>query len=1420
MNKKAFLENKYVYALLICLLVIINVLAIILVRDFIGFNVLNASGGAIHQIRLIQRTPTVWWAAAFGQLGINPMPGPQFANLLSGDIVQKNLLFSCFDSDDTEVYAINYSSLDLETASVRAAPPEWVDEYFGIPTYSMESANRTFLNYTNFSLGTQQLINVPTVHTYVFNSPGSTQFPTGILNISGMVGFVVMHINATIFGYNPDYPSQYQILLAVPNRTTQGNELRYYFYPDPFDVCIFGQAGINGTILGYVFDNVTGALLENVTVYIYGKNYTTNTSGWYNITVLEGLHNFVAYREGYDLYWDIVNITGGNITYYNFSMNKSSGNIEGYVKNVSGQFLDNVTVSIFGQTYITNETGYYRFDDIYRGTHNIVAVRIQYENFVDNVTIIAGNTTQYNITMTRLEPPPDFGFIEGWVTDLGDNLLPNISVSANGQIYVTNESGYYFLTVIAGTHNLVATGSGYDVYYVNVTVNASETTQHNITMIETVPAPGNGTIQGYVSNISSDFLANVTVSAAGVSYITNNTGFYRLIVPNGIHNIVAVRLGYDVYVANVTIDIGNVTEHNITMNKSEPVFEYGYVEGYVRNSNGILLDNVTVSAGGEQHITNGTGRYRLRILEGIHNLVAIRVDYDNYVATINITANNVTYHNITMNVTEIPQVGPGVDVGPGTGTGPGVGPGQAPPVPIIEQPVEIVPYELSIRRIVKKIRKGTFIEVPVTISNHREAAMRVHYSIVGDVKDLIQLDHTDAVVRTAHSDTVTLTIFGREVGVFNGSLVFSGDVDDSIPIDILVYEKEKLPIEALLIRLKPLKRKVRSGALFKYIIDMQNLLREETYNVYLSYIVTNVKTNESYNIGEDRVTIKTFLSVLKSFTVPFEWDIGEYKLELKAEYLGFVSRFSTTFFVVQSWWLYTLLGIPVWILLIILTFLMLILLILLWIRKKKKEKERYKVKVDMATLPKMGDRAAFVGNIAETNIRTYFDIDQFQVHTIVAGTTGSGKTIAAQDIIEEALLKGAGVIVFDPTAQWTGFLRKLKDPKMFSFYPKFGMKKSEARAFNGNLRQVLNARELIDIKKYMIPGEVNVFSVNRLQPEEMDVLVANVVRQVFRANLPESKTLKLMIVFDEVHRLLPKFGGSGQGFIQIERACREFRKWGVGLLLISQGLTDFIGEIKANINTQIQMRTRNETDLARLKEEYGDDVMKSIVKATVGTGMVENAAYNNGKPYFVNFRPILHEVKRLSDEELDNYNKYNAIIDDLEYQLEQLRELKQDTFDLELELKLAKDKVKSGNFNMVDIYLEGLTPRLKEVWKKLGKTPKKKQVRFVSESELMEDFNKAKKDREKPQNEEKKPKSEESKDQELKPPQQEDSASSLGEDVDSLIKDTQNSIKQGDRNKALATYAKIQQLYKTLPQEIKKRIFQQCIMVQKQIAGM
>jgi hypothetical protein len=315
------------------------------------------------------------------------------------------------------------------------------------------------------------------------------------------------------------------------------------------------------------------------------------------------------------------------------------------------------------------------------------------------------------------------------------------------------------------------------------------------------------------------------------------------------------------------------------------------------------------------------------------------------------------------------------------------------------------------------------------------------------------------------------------------------------------------------------------------------------------------------------------------------------------------------------------------------------------------------------------------------------------MHSIAAGATGAGKSVSDMVTTEELLKRKIPVIVFDPTAQWTGFIRQCKDPRMFELYPKFGMKQEDAMAFRTNIIPVNDPNMTVNIQDYRKPGEITVFVMNKLPPEKLDSFVRKTVTAVFDASLPEEREIKLLLVYDEVHRLLPKYGGKG-GYTAIERACREFRKWGIGVFMISQVLMDFRGAIRANIATEIQLRTKYEGDIDRVKKKYGMDYASKVVKLTTGTGLVQNPAYNEGKPYFISFRPLLHDTGRLTDKEIDDYVKQMEDIGKIDKVVNGMKARNMDTSDIEIELNLAKDKIKTGQFEMVKSYIESMKNRL------------------------------------------------------------------------------------------------------------------------------
>jgi len=636
-------------------------------------------------------------------------------------------------------------------------------------------------------------------------------------------------------------------------------------------------------------------------------------------------------------------------------------------------------------------------------------------------------------------------------------------------------------------------------------------------------------------------------------------------------------------------------------------------------------------------------------------------------------------------------------------------------------------YWISSKEIKKEVRQNTFVEEVIGIYNF-VGTMNLVFSISPELEDFVKLDKPSMSVPSNSFSNFILTIYGtKPLGNYNGTLKISGSLNKEVQIIIDIIEG-KPTIETLLIDIELLNQIAAPGGDLRYKLNLQNLLRSQGYKISFKIYISD-KEGNNYLLEEDSSEIETSLVLLKDLEVPKNISEGDYFLNVEAYYLNYFSKVAVPFTVSKPIYLYSFFGIQVWLIFSIISFIAFIFLNFFVYKQYKERKKRYRIALDFNSLPKAGERIVRIGNIAETKISAYYELEMLTTHCIVAGATGMGKSISAQVIIEEALLNNVAVIVFDPTAQWSGMLRKCEDKKMLSHYPQFGLKESDAKAFKGNVRQVKNARELIEINKYINPGQIQIFTLNKLDPKDIDTFVANVIRQVFKSDPKESPNLKLLLVFDEVHRLLSKFGGSGEGFLQIERACREFRKWGMGVMLISQVLSDFVGEIKANINTEVQTRTLEESDLERIKTKYGEQFLKSLVRAEVGVVMFQNAEYNKGRPYFINFRPILHNTRRLPDEELEKYNKYNEIVNDLEYQIEQLENEKIDIFDLKMELKLVKDKLMSGNFSVVDIYLESLEPRVKKEWEKLGKKPKKKEVELVAEEEIQKSIEEAKKAR-------------------------------------------------------------------------------------------
>jgi hypothetical protein len=479
-------------------------------------------------------------------------------------------------------------------------------------------------------------------------------------------------------------------------------------------------------------------------------------------------------------------------------------------------------------------------------------------------------------------------------------------------------------------------------------------------------------------------------------------------------------------------------------------------------------------------------------------------------------------------------------------------------------------------------------------------------------------------------------------------------------------------------------------------VSLYNLGVKERFDVHMIYKIIDVATEKLITQREEETAIETSLSFVRE--VPLEnvtIEPGKYFIEVEALYENKTASSADVFEFIRPFWTATKRILA----------LLLVLLVAsaaggykarqLYIAKKL-EKARYMDKSQYDNLP---TGPMWIGKIAETDMRAEFDPKDLKTHCIVAGATGSGKSVAASVFIEELLDMKIPVVVFDPTAQWTGFVRPCKDQDFFEVYKKFGMEPEDAKPYRGVIYEVTDPKVKIDFKKYMNPGEITIFTLDKLKPGEYDQAVMNIVDTIFQIPWEESIDLKMAIVFDEIHRLHEKYGGKG-GYIALEKGAREFRKWGIGLILVSQIIADFKEELKGNVLTEMQLHTKSATDVERVREKYGDEFAKRIPKLEIGVGMMQNPKFNNGKPFFVNIRPVKHEAHKIPDKELETYKKFDEILSDIERTIGKMREAGIDTFDIDLEFKLATDKLKEGRFKMAEMYTESLIESLKRYEKK------------------------------------------------------------------------------------------------------------------------
>ncbi|MHC4656881.1 MAG: carboxypeptidase-like regulatory domain-containing protein [Planctomycetota bacterium] len=209
-----------------------------------------------------------------------------------------------------------------------------------------------------------------------------------------------------------------------------------------------------------------------------------------------------------------------------------------------------------------------------------------------------------------LEITYEYYTISGTVKTNRGVPLEGVQIDAGSDIEstVTDASGYYELYVPVGWSGQVkatnSTAWGFNIktqLYTNVTTNQ---VNQNFTIF--YPS-----ISGTVMKEDGTPLAGatVTIDSVGSSYITDANGYYEIAVPYHWYGTVSANLvGYYFINKSYTHVTTDQTNQNFTAFQPK-------ISGYVTDSNGIGVENVTVSAdnSGGSDTTDATGFYEITV---------------------------------------------------------------------------------------------------------------------------------------------------------------------------------------------------------------------------------------------------------------------------------------------------------------------------------------------------------------------------------------------------------------------------------------------------------------------------------------------------------------------------------------------------------------------------------------------------------------------------------------------------------------------------------------------------------------------------------------------------------------------------------------------------------------------------------------
>ena len=169
---------------------------------------------------------------------------------------------------------------------------------------------------------------------------------------------------------------------------------------------------LNGTIAGWVFDEVYGTPIEGATVTVEELNLTvyTGPNGEFSVSVPPGTYTVTASAEGYESETQVVDVGENETVIVTFTLPPlGNGTITGYVTDAeTGEPIEGAIVWVYVNSEpvadYTDATGHYELS-VPAGVYTVYVLASGYESAeIPDITVPPGSTVVVNITLSPLPP--------------------------------------------------------------------------------------------------------------------------------------------------------------------------------------------------------------------------------------------------------------------------------------------------------------------------------------------------------------------------------------------------------------------------------------------------------------------------------------------------------------------------------------------------------------------------------------------------------------------------------------------------------------------------------------------------------------------------------------------------------------------------------------------------------------------------------------------------------------------------------------------------------------------------------------------------------------------------------------------------------------------------------------------------------